>query len=138
MKIKFWTFPSKMPFIVDVFLKLRTSKNVVNQISKKSPFLGPFGEQHINGAQTHLKSELHHLYQIYWSLWRELTWKKSILVKRNVLRMFVNMLTVDDNYSLLNRDNLRLPIQMELSHKQKRFSEFNGAFLKARLNSEHF
>ena len=51
--------------------------------------------------------------------------------------MFVNILTVNDKYCLLNRDNLRLPIQMQLSQKQKIFSEFIAAFLKARLNSEH-
>ena len=59
-----------------------------------------------------------------------MTWK--------VLRMFVNILTANDKYSLLNRDNLRQPIQMQLSHKQKTFSEFVSAFLKERLNFQHF
>ena len=40
-------------------------------------------------------------------------------------------------YSLLNRDNLRQPIQMELSQKQKSFSGFAFEFLKGRLNFEH-
>ena len=40
-------------------------------------------------------------------------------------------------YSLLNRDNLRQPIQMELSQKQKSFSGFVFEFLKDRLNFEH-
>ena len=52
--------------------------------------------------------------------------------------MFVNILTADDKYSLLNRDNLRQPIQMQLSQKHKTFSQFVAAFLKARLNFEHF
>ena len=52
--------------------------------------------------------------------------------------MFANILTVDDKYSLFNIDNLRRPIQMELSQKQKTFSEFIAAFLKAGLNFEHF
>ena len=52
--------------------------------------------------------------------------------------MFVNILTTDDKYSLFNRDNLRRPIQMQLSQKQKTFSEFIAAFLKAGLNFEHF
>ena len=30
------------------------------------------------------------------------------------------------------------PIQMQLSRKQKRFSEFFAAFLKSSLNFEHF
>ena len=38
--------------------------------------------------------------------------------------MFVNILTAHDKYSLLNRDNFRQPIQMQLSQKQKGFSQF--------------
>ena len=64
--------------------------------------------------------------------------EKSLLVIYKVLRMFANILTVDDKYSLFNIDNLRRPIQMELSQKQKTFSEFIAAFLKAGLNFEHF
>ena len=41
-------------------------------------------------------------------------------------------------YSVLNRDNLAQPIQMQLSRKQKTFSEFFSAFLKSSLNFEHF
>ena len=52
--------------------------------------------------------------------------------------MFANILTVHDKYSLFSRDNLRRPIQMELSQKQKTFSEFITASLKAGLNFEHF
>ena len=52
--------------------------------------------------------------------------------------MFINILTVDDKYSLFNRDNFRQPIQMQLSQKQKTFSQFLRPFLRARLNFEHF
>ena len=40
--------------------------------------------------------------------------------------------------SVLNRDNLTQPIQMELSQKQKTFSQLFFAFLKSILNSQHF
>ena len=53
---------------------------------------------------------------------------------RKLLGVFVNILTADDKYSLLNRDNLRQPIQMQLSQKQITFSQFFSAFLKERLN----
>ena len=43
-------------------------------------------------------------------------------------------MTVNDNHYLLNRDNLAQPIQMQLSQKQKTFSEFFFAFLKSILN----
>ena len=52
--------------------------------------------------------------------------------------MFVTILTSDDKCFLLNRDNLRQPIQMQLSEKQKIFSEFCAAILKSRLDFEHF
>ena len=54
-----------------------------------------------------------------------------------ILSLFVNTLTVDDKQFLLNRDNLTEPIQMQLSQKQKTFSEFFFAFLKSILNFKH-
>ena len=52
--------------------------------------------------------------------------------------MFVNSFTCDDKYSLLNRENLKEPIWMQLSQKQKTFSQFVVPFLKSRLNFEYF
>ena len=54
-----------------------------------------------------------------------------------MLRLFVNILTGDDNYSLLNRDKLTQRVQILLSQKQKTLSRFFFAFLKSILNSEH-
>ena len=53
------------------------------------------------------------------------------------LRLFADPLTVDEKHYLFNRDNLRQPIQMQLSEKQKTFSEFVFAFLKSILNFKH-
>ena len=50
------------------------------------------------------------------------------LVIHKVLRIFFNTLTVDEKHYLVNRDNLTEPIQVELSQKQKTFSEFSFAF----------
>ena len=52
--------------------------------------------------------------------------------------MFVNTLTADDQYSLLNKDNLTQPIGTQLFQKQKAFSRLFLAFLKSTLNFEHF
>ena len=54
-----------------------------------------------------------------------------------ILRLFVNTLIVNDKHYLLNRDNLAQRIQMQLSQKQKTFSEFFFAFLKSILNFKH-
>ena len=52
--------------------------------------------------------------------------------------MFVNTLTADDKYFLLNRNNLTQPIQTPLSKKNKAFSQFFLAFSKSTLNFEQF
>ena len=52
--------------------------------------------------------------------------------------MFVNTLTADDKYSLLNRDNLTQQNRTQLSQKQKPFSQFFLAFSKYTLNFEDF
>ena len=54
-----------------------------------------------------------------------------------ILRLFVKTFTAYDKYSVLNRECLKHPIDMQLSQKQKTFSEFFSAFLKSRLNFEH-
>ena len=51
--------------------------------------------------------------------------------------MFVNTLTADDLYSLLNRDNLTQPIRTQLFQKQKDFSQYFLVFLKSTLIFEH-
>ena len=61
-----------------------------------------------------------------------------MLVLCKILRVFVNTLTDDDKYSLLDSDNLMQPIQILLSQKKKTFSEIFSAFLKSTLNFDHF
>ena len=127
-----------MTLIADVLPILRTQKNLVWSMSKKSPFKGSFEKQHGKCAQTLLKFAWQHLYQIYWLPWRQLNFKKSVLVICKIWRLFPNTLSADGKYSLLNRDNLTQPIQMEVSPKQKTFSQFFSAFLKSSLHFEHF
>ena len=64
--------------------------------------------------------------------------KKSVLVRRKALELFVNTLSADDKYSLLNRDNLAQLIRTQLSQKQKPFDQFFLPFPKFALNLEHF
>ena len=46
-------------------------------------------------------------------------------------------MTVNDKHCLLNSDNLTQPIEIQLSQKQKIFSQFSFAFLKSILNLKH-
>ena len=63
--------------------------------------------------------------------------KNSLWVICKILGLFVNPLTADDKYSLLNRSNLLQHFQMQLSQKRKTFSEFFFAFSKFRFNFNH-
>ena len=53
-----------MTLIADLFPKLRTPKNVVRYMSKKSRFKVPFERQHGKRVQTLLRSEPQHPYHI--------------------------------------------------------------------------
>ena len=128
-------FRKKGTLIANVSPKLRTPKNVTRTMSKKSRFRGSLEKQH---CKRNLKFERQHLYHIYWSMWRKLTYKKSLLVICNILRLFSNTSSADGRYSLLNTDDLTQPIQMRVSQRQRTFSRFFSAFLKSSLNFEHF
>ena len=54
----------EMTLIADLFLKLRTSENVVRYMSKKSRFKGSFDRQNGKRVQTLLQSERQHGYHI--------------------------------------------------------------------------
>ena len=55
-----------------------------------------------------------------------------------MLRLFVNALTADDQYSGSNMPNSRQQVQTPLSQKQKTLSWLFIAFLKCAWNLEHF
>ena len=51
-----------------------------------------------------------------------------------IVKLLVKTLTVDEKHYLLTRDNLTQTIQIQLSQKQKIFSEFLFRVLKSILN----
>ena len=54
-----------------------------------------------------------------------------------MLRMFINTFTAYDKKSVLNREYLTHPIHMQLSQKEKKFSEFFSASFKSGLYFQH-
>ena len=64
--------------------------------------------------------------------------KKSLLVIWKILQLVVHTLTDDDKYSLLNRDNSTQPIHVQLFQRKKNIPRIFFAFLKSKLNLEHF
>ena len=65
-------------------------------------------------------------------------WKKSLLLTCQILGLLVNTLAAYDKYPVLNKDNLTIPIRMQLFNQQETFSGFFAAFLKSRLIFIHF
>ena len=65
-------------------------------------------------------------------------WKKFLLVTHKIQRLFVKTLTADDKHYLLNRHILAQGIQMQLSQKQKTFSQLFFSFLKSKFNFKQF
>ena len=55
----------------------------------------------------------------------------SLLLACQFWGQFLNTLTVNEKYPVLNRDTLTMPIQMQLSQKEKTFSLIFVAFLKS-------
>ena len=123
--------------IADVFRENPAPKEMARRMSKNPSFRGPLDRQHGKFVGTLLQSEWKHLCNIYETLCRQVGLKKFLLVIHKIQRLFVNTLTTDDKHYLLNRDILAQRIQMQLSQKQKTFSEFFFAFLKSILNFKH-
>ena len=55
---------------------------------------------------------------------RSLALEKASLIDMQDLGLLVNTLAADEKYPDLHRDNLTIPIQMQLSHKQDTFPQF--------------
>ena len=65
-------------------------------MSKKSRFRVPFDKQRGKRAQALSKSASQHFYQIHWSLPRQFSWKKSLLLACQVLGLLGNSLAANE------------------------------------------
>ena len=86
-------------------------------MSKKFCFRSFFEKKYGKRAQALLKSASQQHYHIHWSLATNLCWKKFLLLTCHILGLFVNTLTTDEKYLVLNRENLTIPNQMRISQK---------------------
>ena len=62
--------------------------------------------QHGKVRETMLKSSLKYLWDFIWLLWNNVSSKNSVLVVCKILRLFDNIWTSDDKYSLLGKVSL--------------------------------
>ena len=107
-------------------------------MSERSSFRQPFGGQRVNSSKIVLKSGRHHFFTNIPLIWDKMRWKKSLLVRSEILGLFINTLTSDDKYSRHDRENFPQQIQMQLSQKLQNFSQLFIAFSKSTSISEYF
>ena len=129
-------FKKKVTLKAYVFPKLRTPKDVVRWMFRKSHLRRLLDRQDGKRVQTLFNINDSTL-TMFIDLLSWMSWKKSLLVTCKIFRLFVNTLTTDDKYSLLSKDNLIQPIQMILC-KKFFFSELSWAFLRSTSRFEHF
>ena len=67
---------------------------------KKSRVRRLIYSQHVKGSKTLLKSVWQYFCRVFWSVWNKMTLKNSLSVVSETLRLFVNILTPDDKYTL--------------------------------------
>ena len=64
--------------------------------------------------------------------------QKSLLDTWIYFRLFLNILTANDKYSLISKNKWMETIQMHLSQEPKFFSEFFSEYFESNLNFESF
>ena len=131
-------FEKKKMLIANVFPKLVTVQGLVTLLTIQRRLKTSFKSQHVKRFQKLVKSSWQHFYNIFSSLWGEIIWKISPWLKFEIIELFVNTWTIDYKYALTDCENLPFPIQIQLSSKQKTFSQFFTSVLKSPSNFEHF
>ena len=56
--------------------------------------------QDVKASETLLKSARQYICKIIWSLWKDISSKKFVLVVSEILRLFFNIIAHDEKYSL--------------------------------------
>ena len=56
--------------------------------------------EHVKGSETLHKSARQYFCHIFWSLWKKISSKNYVLVVSEIFRLFVNIFTRNDKYSL--------------------------------------
>ena len=62
----------------------------------------------------------------------------SLIINYDILGAFVNTVSANDQHPVQDCENLQFPIQMQLSSKQKSFSQFFDPFMESPSPFKHF
>ena len=123
-KSNFKHFETNIMAIAHVFPKLQTVKNFDKPPCKKRRLGRRFDSQHVKVSQILEKSLWELFFHFFSSFWEKLIWKISPLLLPEILGVFLNTLTNKGKYLIEDCENLTLPIQMYLSEKPKKISDF--------------
>ena len=102
----------EMILIANLFPKLQTAKNAVGALSKKRRFRTGFDSQHVKAFQILAKSPREPFYHVFSPFSEILISKMRRLVLGEISGLFVNTLTANGKYPVLDCDNLPLHFQM--------------------------
>ena len=64
--------------------------------------------------------------------------EKVFFLTCEILGLVLKTLAANEKYPVLNRDNLTIPFQMQLSQKQETLSEVLANFLKSTIDFKYF
>ena len=80
---------------------------------------------HVKVSETLLKYAMQYFCHIFWSLCMKIISKNSVLVVSEILRLFVNILTPDDKYSVsVKASALRNQFKCNYLKMKKKFLDF--------------
>ena len=113
-----------------LFRKLLSPKTVVTSMSNSSCFRTPFGCQRISGPKLTKQARQHFLPNCL-LIPDILSWKKSLLVRSEILGLCFNTLTAYHMNSRQNREKFLQQYQVQLSPKPLTFREIFIRFLKS-------
>ena len=131
-------FKKRKILIANVFPKLAIVQGLVTPLTIQRRLKTSFNSQDVKPFQTLAKSSWELFYHTFSSLRGEMISKISSWFKFEIIGLFVNTWTADYKYPVPDREKLLLPIQIQLSWKQKRFSRFFIPFMESPSNLEHF
>ena len=75
-------------------------------MNKKPSVRTLMDSQHAKGSETLIKYARQYLFYNFWSLWKKISSKNAFLELYETLRLFDNILTPDDMYSLSIKANV--------------------------------
>ena len=105
----------------NLFRKFQNVKALVKPLTKKCCFRRSFDSHHVQWSQTLVKSSWEHFYHIFPSLWGQIIWKMLLLLKFEMIGVFVNTWAADFKYPVPDCENLQFSFKCNYLKNKKLF-----------------